>query len=305
MTEPATRQETTTETRLTNAGQQVDRVDAGSQAPVGWRVALAQHVSCLSIPFESLVKALHIMESAIPVGLLQRTEIEQLVRRNYAAAPDFYDPRKYRIRYEEQLLPILERHIGKPAGHRLLDLCCGHGREAEIFARAGFKVYGVDSQEAVIARAQAYAEHVGFQAEFTAADIETWVPPQADWDIVYTSLWMYSTVPDRAARKQWLGRLSDWVASSGCLVISVTPQSGGAGPAVRHAIAWLTRLLSLNSRRPELGDRFHNGLFWHDFTDRTLVAELDDAGMEIIDSLEIGGGTPCHFYLLRPRTGRD
>lgn len=264
-----------------------------------WRVTVVRHVGYLSSPFEWLVKLVRIVESAIPIGLLRRSEIDHVVRRAYEEVPDFYDPSKYPIRYEEQLLPILEGSACESSGRRLLDLYCGHGREAEIFARAGFKVVAVDAQSAAVERAREYAARAGFDAEFTTADIDNWQPSDSDWDVVYTSLWMYSTIPDREARIAWLKRLSSWVASGGCLVVSYTPQATGPGAFLRHALAWLFRLLTLNERRPEFGDRFHTGLFWHDFTSEAFRAELEAAGVKILDSLEIGGGTPCNFYLLR------
>ncbi|MBT8086844.1 MAG: class I SAM-dependent methyltransferase [Gammaproteobacteria bacterium] len=295
----------------TVAGNRTDNRDQPSPAIVpdetiaAWRLRITRNVGVLSIPFGWLLKVVRLVESAIPVGLLRRGEIEHVVHSAYAAAPDFYNPGKYPIRYEEQLVPVIERAIGAPQGQRLLDLYCGHGREAEIFARTGFDVLAVDVQPAVIDRARAYAAEAGFSASFRTADIDTWTPPDTNWDIVYTSLWMYSTIPDRGSRIAWLKRLANWVAPGGCLVVSVTPGSKRPGPLLRHSAAWFVRLLTLNSRRPEFGDRFHTGLFWHDFTPESLDEELEAAGMEVLDTLEVGGATPCNFYLLRARAAES
>ncbi|MFW2405414.1 MAG: class I SAM-dependent methyltransferase [Gammaproteobacteria bacterium] len=267
--------------------------------PAGWRIGVARRVGVLSVPFEWLVRFVRIIESAIPIGLLRRSDIGRIVHMAYAEAPDFYDPDKYRIRYEEQLLPLIERSVGAANGRRLLDLYCGHGREAEIFSRTGFDVFAVDAQPAVIERARQYAREAGFAAQFTIADIDSWSPADRNWDVIYTSLWMYSTIPDRDSRVDWLRRLSGWLAPGGCMIISITPWSSGYAAALRHAVAWIVRILTLNPRRPELGDRFHTGLFWHDFTSSALHAELAAAGMQVVDSLEIGGGTPCDLHLLQ------
>lgn len=298
---PVGKQETVAKSRVNSRGQPASAIVPETRV-AGWRLNVTRHIGMLSMPFGWLLSAVRLVESAIPIGLLRRGEIEHVVHSAYAAAPDFYDPSKYPIRYEEQIMPIVERTIGAATERRLLDLYCGHGREAEIFARSGFDVLAVDVQPAVIKRARAYAAQADFHADFKTADIDTWTPPSTDWDVVYTSLWMYSTIPDRGPRIAWLKRLSGWVAPGGCLVISVTPGARGPKPSLRHAVAWLVRCLTLNSRRPEFGDRFHTGLFWHDFTSETLREELDTAGMEILDMLEIGGGTPCNFYLLRART---
>ena len=293
MTEPAKGDSTAVSLSRTEPDRRTTR------RPAGWRMAIAERLGVPAIPFAWLRKLVTVIVEAVPVGLLRRSEIEHVVHAAYAEVPDFYHPSDYPIRYEEELVPIIERTIGAIRGLRLLDLYCGHGREAEIFARAGFDVSAVDAQPAVIERAREYAKQAGFIAEFTAADIDRYTPSDSDWDVVYTSLWMYSTVPDQGARVRWLKRLSGWVKPGGCLIISTTPRPAGIAPIARHLLAHLIRVLSLNSRRPEFGDRFHNRLFWHDFSLDTLLGELDAAELEILDSLEIAGGTPCNFYLLR------
>lgn len=269
---------------------------AARAEPPSWRMRLARALDRLPHVFDGLVGAARIVATGLPVGLLRRNEIRRLVHEAYADAPGFYDPAMYPIRYEERLLPLLERHGN---GRRLLDLYCGHGREAEIFARAGYAVTAVDAQTEVVARARRYAERAAFEASFVAADVEHWTPPAVDWHVLYTSLWMYSTIPDRAARLAWLARLASWLDDGGLLVLSVTPRPPGRGAAVRHAIARFTAWLSLNDRRPELGDRFETWLFWHDFTRSEVLEEIDAAGLSLVDELVIGGGTPCSFFILR------
>jgi ubiquinone/menaquinone biosynthesis C-methylase UbiE len=44
--------------------------------------------------------------------------------------------------------------MGLPAGSRLLDLCCGQGRHAHLFAEAGFDVDGVDLSAHLLAIAR-------------------------------------------------------------------------------------------------------------------------------------------------------
>lgn len=272
-----------------------------SSTNTSWRIRVSRWAGHLVKPFEVLVRIVRVFELAIPIGLLRRDDIVNSVRQAYEEVPDFYHPDTYPIRYEEQLVPMLDKLLDrdKNTERRLLDLYCGHGREAEIFARAGFAVTAVDEQSEVIKRAQAYADKAGFTADFIAADVTDWNPGATTWDVVYTSLWMYSTIPDRVARLAWLRHLSRWVGSGGILVVSVTPGTNGAGMSLKYGIARLLATLTFNSRRPERGDRFQSGLFWHDFTDEEIAGELQAAQMQIVDGLKIDGGTPCHFYLLR------
>lgn len=263
-----------------------------------WRMRMARHAESLTRPFQWLLRAAELASEGLPVGLLQNHEIEQLVSEAYREVPDFYNPNHYPIRFEQELIPVLQRLQN---GRRLLDLYCGHGREAELFSRAGYRVLGVDRLDSVIERARDYASESGFTAEFLCADVTGWQPPHKDWDVVYTSLWMYSTIPDRKARIAWLQRLASWPVADGLLVVSTMPRIQNRGPYFRHIIACLAAALSFNKRWPELGDRFYKRLFWHDFRDDEAIAEFCAAGLDHLESIALNNKTPCTFHILKPR----
>ncbi len=287
-----------TDSEARGAGEGCESDPGDRPGPHGWRQALARRADLLARPAELALRLSTLAGEALPVGVLDSDGIRRAVWQAYREAPDFYDPDTYPIRYESRLLPLLERHS---QGKRLLDLYCGHGREAAIFARAGYRVLGVDGQRQSVESARAYATREGFEAEFVAGDIDVW-EPAARWDVVYTSLWMYSTIPDRLARVRWLRRIAGWTAPDGVLVVSVTPRAEGArGPAVRHALATAFSRITFNRRRPEIGDRFHTRLFWHDFTGEEAFEEFDAAGLSPAETLEIDGGTPCTFHALTVR----
>jgi len=281
----------------TAPGGAVDADTARASVAVsGWRMAAARATRHLTRPAEMLLNLGVLLREALPIGLLHRHEIEQLVWESYRNEPDFYDARRPSLRFEDELLPLLERHA---RGRDLLDLYCGHGREAEIFARAGYHVTGVDAQPESVEAARGHARGQGFEARFVEGDIDVWEPPRRDWDVVYTSLWMYSTVPDRASRLTWLRRLGGWIAADGVMIVSVTPRTSSRGPALRHALARTVAAMTFNGRTPELGDRFRTELFWHDFTTEEVRAELAAAELELLDSHAVEGNTPCVFHVVR------
>ena len=218
----------------------------------GWRTALARHSELLTRPAEMLMRLSVLVREAVPVGLLRRHEILHAVRQAYRGAPDFYDPDVYRLRFEADLLPLLERHAG---GRRLLDLYCGQGREAAIFSEAGYEVLGVDEDASSVAKARAHLARRGYGAEFVAADVDRWQPSDGAFDVVYSSLWMYSCIPDRAARVAWLERVAGWMGEGGVMVISVTPRRSPRSARARHLVARSLSMLTGNRRRPELGLR--------------------------------------------------
>lgn len=264
-----------------------------------WRIPMARFVAGVTRPFEVLLRVSKIIQAAGPIGLLDSESIDRFVIESYNRSPDFYAPDHYRLRHEEEILPLLREHAGTDRQVKLLDLYCGHGREARIFAQAGFTVTGVDSMSSSITAATDYATRVGFDATFLTRDVNDWDPSET-WDVVYTSLWMYSTIPDRSRRLEWLERLSRWVSEGGIIVVSVTPRQGGRGPLVRQRLAALIARVTRNPREPEIGDRFDRSLFWHDFSDDEAKLERDLAGLELLATHESTASPPCRFYLLRP-----
>ncbi len=265
-----------------------------------WRTALARRSEALTWPADLFLRFSVLLREAFPVGLLRESEIEYVVREAYREVPDFYDPDQYHLRYESQLLPLLEHHT---KGQRLLDLFCGHGREAAIFASAGFNVLGVDEDPQSVEKARTYLGRSELNAEFTTANVNHWRPVQVNWNVIYSSLWMYSCIPGRTARLRWLQMISNWLHPDGIVVISVTPRRSQRAARIRNFIARCVALVSLNSRSIEIGDRFHTKLFWHDFTNNEVETELTLAGFHLLDTLEIEGSTPCTFFIARRITG--
>ncbi len=265
-----------------------------------WRTALARRSEGLTWPAEIFLRFSILLREAFPVGLLRESEIEHVVREAYREVPDFYDPDQYHLHYESQLLPLIEKHA---TGQHLLDLFCGHGREAAIFAGAGFNVLGVDEDPRSVEKARTYLARSELQAEFTAANVNHWRPAVLNWNVIYSSLWMYSCIPGRATRLRWLQNVSDWLHPSGIIIISTTPRRSQRAARIRDFLARCVALVSRNSRSVEIGDRFHTKLFWHDFTNDEVETELSLAGLHLLDTLEIAGSTPCTFFIARRSGG--
>lgn len=265
-----------------------------------WRTAFARRSQSLTKPAEFFLRLSALVREAFPVGLLREHEIEHVVREAYRDFPDFYDPDDYRYRYEAELIPLLEQAT---SGKRLLDLYCGQGREAAIFADAGFDVFGIDEDTHSVEKARAYLARLELQAEFEAGNVDQWQPEGSDWDVIYSSLWMYSCIPGRAARLQWLQRVPGWLSPQGVLVISVTPRPSQRAAQIRNFVARAVAFVSFNRRKIELGDRFDTHLFWHDFLASEVESELAQAGLRNVGTLEVGGPPACTFFLVERDAG--
>lgn len=65
--------------------------------------------------------------------------------------------------------------LGLEPGSRVLDLCCGTGRHSLELASRGYRVTGVDLNDAYIDEARATARERGLDAEFVVADSRQFV----------------------------------------------------------------------------------------------------------------------------------
>ncbi|PSQ95232.1 MAG: class I SAM-dependent methyltransferase [Bacteroidetes bacterium SW_9_63_38] len=70
-----------------------------------------------------------------------------------------------------QLVDLIEHEIDPAPDARILDIGCGHGRHARIFARRGYDVTGIDLSEEAITEARAQAEDAGLDLTFERGDM--------------------------------------------------------------------------------------------------------------------------------------
>jgi SAM-dependent methyltransferase len=75
---------------------------------------------------------------------------------------------------------------------RALDLACGEGQNAIWLATLGWDVTGVDYSEVAISKARARAERDGVRADFVCADLVTYAPEPAGFELV---LILYLHIP--------------------------------------------------------------------------------------------------------------
>lgn len=81
---------------------------------------------------------------------------------------------------------------------RILDLGSGQGRNAIWLARQGHRVTAVDISDTATTQASALAAEAEVEVDFVAADLETWVPPAATYDLVVLS---YIQAPPEMRRR--------------------------------------------------------------------------------------------------------
>jgi SAM-dependent methyltransferase len=92
---------------------------------------------------------------------------------------------------------VAARLSGK-APRRVLDLGSGQGRNAIWMAQQGHTVTAVDISDVATAQGREIAAEAGVDVEFIAADLATWEPPAAAFDLVVLA-YLQAPEPSRRA----------------------------------------------------------------------------------------------------------
>lgn len=260
-----------------------------------WRVHLAR--PCLRLAERWAVT--RFLAEAMAVGFLRAGDYPRLDAMTYGEPSSiaFYDPTRYRIAAETCIMSELREQM---PGTRLLDAFCGQAREAELFANAGFQVTGLDRSPEMIHRARQHAERAGFDATWIAADFDAF-ESEVPFDIVYTSLWMYSTYCGASKRMELLHRCRQLTHDDGLIVVSYHPidENVRFRYSVNHWIARLAAVMTMGNWSVAYGDRIIYRLFRHAFTTAHIEQEVDQAGMRIVARKRCPD-VAVSFLLLRP-----
>lgn len=246
----------------------------------------------LSRPVMPIVSAL---AEGLALGVLRRTDVDDLVTATYESHRRYYDPRRYQQPHEAGMLSTLQELAPGP---RLLDAFCGQGREAEVFAGGGFDVTGVDRLGWMISAAQEYAAERGFTANFVAADFDA-LNVNPGFDVVYTSNWMYSTQQGHDRKARFLARCRSLCADGGLIVFSIVQRSrlSSVASCFRFLLARLTAYLTFGNRQTEFGERLYSGLFWHHLSRKQVSRQLQSAGLRL-RHVHSGIGVEPAFYFV-------
>ncbi len=82
---------------------------------------------------------------------------------------------------------FVAEHLGGLPPGRALDLGSGQGRNAVWLAQQGHAVLAVDLSEVATGQAAAWARQAGLDIRFVSADLLTWEPEEAAFDLVLLS----------------------------------------------------------------------------------------------------------------------
>jgi SAM-dependent methyltransferase len=97
----------------------------------------------------------------------------------YERYAEIYD-RSGQIGFSLRMLPYLQDVLARHSfqGHSMLDLACGTGTVALAFASQGWRVYGVDASQAMLAQARKKAEEAGQTLLLSRQDMRSFILPE-------------------------------------------------------------------------------------------------------------------------------
>ena len=142
--------------------------------------------------------------------------------KRYASVESLWSPKPNRV---------LVAEVATMAPGRALDLACGEGQNAIWLATLGWEVTGVDYSEVAIAKANARAERDAVRADFVCADLASYEPEAAAFDLV---LVLYLHIPG-AERHGVLDSAAAALAPGGTFILlghdSTNLTDGVGGPS--------------------------------------------------------------------------
>jgi len=127
-----------------------------------------------------------------------------------------YEPLFALERDRREVARVLEL-IGLPSGARILDVPCGQGRHAHLFAEAGFRVDGFDYSKELLRRAR--ARGTGANLRYTRGDMRQ-LPPQwtGRFDAVVNLFTSFGFFAEPADDRRVIHEFARVLAAGGVLV---------------------------------------------------------------------------------------
>ncbi|MDP3089773.1 MAG: class I SAM-dependent methyltransferase [Nitrospira sp.] len=231
---------------------------------------------------------IHMFLYGILPALLPPDQLSALIRRyydrSYAEAGTRIPLTGYSWSLEAWEEQMLAQHLSRPDS--ILILGAGLGRESLVLAQRGYYALALDIARGGLLIGARRAASLNLPVTFVQADFLT--PPVRAASVAYILLSgvMYSAVPGRTRRQEWLRSLRTCLAPGGKLVLNFV--------IAREPDTALTRIIRRctgtilswpgTNQTYQDGDTCTNGHFMHVFHDEEeLRAEVAEAGATLVE----------------------
>jgi SAM-dependent methyltransferase len=177
---------------------------------------------------------------------------------------------------------VLAHHMGDLG--TIVVLGAGYGRESIALAQRGYRVIGLDTnREGLLVAARRAAD--GARASFVQADFLALptLPSRADY--IFMSGVMYSSVPGKQRRQDWVRSLRSHLKQGGKIVLNfvVAREPETRTHRFIHALNRWLLLLPGSNKMYQPGDFCSQGHFMHAFASEYEVrSELTGAGARVL-----------------------
>lgn len=180
---------------------------------------------------------------------------------------------------EEALLARLPARQG-----RLLLLGGGGGRDAVALARHGFAVTAVDFAPEMLEQARRNAERRGLKIETQVQEISQLALAADSYDVVWLSARLYSCIPTRGRRREFISRIAGCLRPGGQAVIQFHLNPDRAVSSRRNGFIRFLSWATLGYRQIEPGDTLWlQREFIHAFADeRELLDEIGAVDFTVV-----------------------
>ncbi len=219
------------------------------------------------------------------IAVMKPADLVEFSRRSYAPVRRLKDWGRSELvdeglySNEEALLARLPARRG-----RLLLLGGGGGRDAVALVRRGFAVTAVDFAPGMLEQARRNAEQRGLKIETLVQEISRLALAADSYDVAWLSARLYSCIPTRRRRREFLSRLSGCLRPGGHAVIQFHLDPDRAASSRRNGFIRFISWATLGYRQIEPGDTlWQQREFIHAFADeQELRDEIQDRDLAVV-----------------------
>ena len=218
---------------------------------------------------------------ALLLTLLNPYELEEQVKKYY----NFPEAIENECRMAVEGLSEEEAHFisvyfkGKKS---CLVLGAGSGRESLALAKLGFDVKGIDSSPVLVEKAREEGRRLALNCQFEVGDMFRRLQIGGSYDILFLSGNMYSAIPTRKARVDFLKHIQTFLRANGLFYLEFLGETRLQRRRWKFRFKkWAATVVNGN-RSLEEGDVLYlPGHYFHLFRDSEILREIEEGGFEV------------------------